>query len=235
MIFDTGTASQAALARAWFAENPTQLTRYGLKCLKRTMGESEICVLFRNNHYNTVMKQNGQLYTLVSAAGFLQCPRFVFQKLTPAGADIEAFDGSFVRLREIYPSTELMPATGAAFAADNAADCEVMPGRKRNVGRILAGTPGGSTAGPSSAGPSRAGPSRAGPRRASGSKAGNSGRPPQESERRRRRLKQEEIDRRYAKRVQAIYDAQNSEKLPIVGQTARQHEPSSALESCVLM
>ncbi len=69
-VFDTGTASQAGLAGAWFTAHATQLTPHGLQCLKEAMSESEIAVLFRNNHYNTVIKHEGDLYTLVSAAGF---------------------------------------------------------------------------------------------------------------------------------------------------------------------
>ncbi len=134
--------------------------------------------------------------------------------MTVAGADIEAFDGSFVPLRELYPSTELLPATGPpdVFPEPPSSSRD-----EQNEVRPVPIIPEGAEA---PAGTSDAEFAKM---------VAKSG----ETERRRRRLKQEEIDRRYAKRVQAIYDAHSS-ALPNVGQTAR-HEPSGALDGCILM
>ncbi len=58
---------QAALASAWFAQHATQMTAHGVKELERNVMENEISVLFRADHFSTIIKHNGQLYSLVSA------------------------------------------------------------------------------------------------------------------------------------------------------------------------
>lgn len=58
---------QAALASAWFAQHASQMTPHGVKELERTVMENEIGVLFRADHFSTIIKHNGRLYSLVSA------------------------------------------------------------------------------------------------------------------------------------------------------------------------
>eukprot|EP00041_Stephanoeca_diplocostata_P031124 m.962687 g.962687 ORF g.962687 m.962687 type:complete len:662 (+) comp23892_c0_seq16:306-2291(+) len=61
-----------AVAEQWLADNQSQLTIHGLCELHSTLADGEICVLFRNNHFFTLMKrQQGQeLLTLVTDQGF---------------------------------------------------------------------------------------------------------------------------------------------------------------------
>lgn len=57
----------AALASAWFAQHASQMTGHGVKELERNVMENEIAVLFRADHFSTIIKHNGRLYSLVSA------------------------------------------------------------------------------------------------------------------------------------------------------------------------
>ncbi|KAL7160223.1 hypothetical protein ABFS83_01G079000 [Erythranthe nasuta] len=61
--------------------NGSQLTVYGLSCLQDEVTEREICVFFRNNHFNTMFKYEGELYILATDQGFIDLPNLVWEKL----------------------------------------------------------------------------------------------------------------------------------------------------------
>jgi hypothetical protein len=44
--------------------------------------ERELCVFFRNNHFNTMFRYEGQLYILVTDQGYLHQPGLVWEKLS---------------------------------------------------------------------------------------------------------------------------------------------------------
>lgn len=81
------TYLQAARAEEWLARNATQLTRYGLRQLKSGMHDGEISVLFRNNHYSTIVRRGDSIYTLVSDLGFLHEADIVFETLNLDGGE----------------------------------------------------------------------------------------------------------------------------------------------------
>ncbi|XP_058085626.1 uncharacterized protein LOC131233064 isoform X3 [Magnolia sinica] len=59
----------------------SQLTTYGLSCLKGGLNERELCVVFRNNHFSTMFKFNGELYILITDEGYANQPGLVWEKL----------------------------------------------------------------------------------------------------------------------------------------------------------
>ncbi|KAL8064317.1 hypothetical protein ABFX02_01G081900 [Erythranthe guttata] len=67
--------------------NGSQLTVYGLSCLQDEVTEREICVLFRNNHFNTMFKYEGELYILATDQGFIDLPDLVWEKLNEVNGD----------------------------------------------------------------------------------------------------------------------------------------------------
>lgn len=79
----------------WFQRHSHQLTGFGLSQLHDGMRDDEIVVLFRNDHYSTMIKHNGNLYLLVSDLGYLRRPDIVFQKLVNAHGDGEFVNGKF--------------------------------------------------------------------------------------------------------------------------------------------
>ncbi|KAL9177784.1 hypothetical protein ABFS82_01G081400 [Erythranthe guttata] len=67
--------------------NGSQLTVYGLSCLQDEVTEREICVFFRNNHFNTMFKYEGELYILATDQGFIDLPDLVWEKLNEVNGD----------------------------------------------------------------------------------------------------------------------------------------------------
>ncbi|XP_044959884.1 ubiquitin carboxyl-terminal hydrolase MINDY-2 isoform X2 [Hordeum vulgare subsp. vulgare] len=64
-----------------------QLTVYGLFCLQEGLKERELCVFFRNNHFNTMFKYNGSLYLLATDQGFFSQTDLVWQRLDEVNGD----------------------------------------------------------------------------------------------------------------------------------------------------
>lgn len=52
--------------KSFLARSASQFTEYGLKHLKEILVEKSFAVLYRNDHFFTLYKNNGELYTLVS-------------------------------------------------------------------------------------------------------------------------------------------------------------------------
>ena len=61
---------QGMLVENFLSENASQLTKYGLEELRRGIKQEELCILFRNNHFSTLHRHEGILYTLVTDQGF---------------------------------------------------------------------------------------------------------------------------------------------------------------------
>ncbi|KAI3835466.1 hypothetical protein MKX03_034556, partial [Papaver bracteatum] len=64
--------------------NKNQLTIYGLCALQQGLEDGEFCVFFCNNHFNTMLKYNNELYVLITDQGYLSQPDFgvaVWEKL----------------------------------------------------------------------------------------------------------------------------------------------------------
>ncbi|KAK3434458.1 hypothetical protein EUGRSUZ_D01936 [Eucalyptus grandis] len=73
----------------------TQLTNYGLSCLQRGLKERELCVFFRNNHFSTMFKYEGQLYLLASDEVFLNEPDYAWEKFNKVNGDTMYVSGDF--------------------------------------------------------------------------------------------------------------------------------------------
>eukprot|EP00026_Physarum_polycephalum_P008431 Phypoly_transcript_08517.p1 GENE.Phypoly_transcript_08517~~Phypoly_transcript_08517.p1 ORF type:complete len:401 (+),score=48.01 Phypoly_transcript_08517:245-1447(+) len=79
-------ATQALLAEQFLNETATQLTYHGLTELHSGLRDEELCVLFRNNHFNTLYKHNGELFVLVTDQGYALEP-IVWEKLCQIDGD----------------------------------------------------------------------------------------------------------------------------------------------------
>ncbi|GLT78294.1 hypothetical protein SLA2020_498340 [Shorea laevis] len=75
------TPQEGELLRNFLKNNASQLTIYGLRCLKDGLKERELCVFFRNNHFSTMFKFEGKLYLLATDQGYLNQPDLVWEKL----------------------------------------------------------------------------------------------------------------------------------------------------------
>ncbi|XP_031125384.1 ubiquitin carboxyl-terminal hydrolase MINDY-2-like [Ipomoea triloba] len=81
------SAREGELIRNFLNANASQLTIYGLGCLQAGLKERELCVFFRNNHFNTMFKFEGELYILATDIGFLNQPNLVWEKLNEVKGD----------------------------------------------------------------------------------------------------------------------------------------------------
>ncbi|KAF2356139.1 MINDY deubiquitinase domain [Trinorchestia longiramus] len=81
---------KAVLCEEYLHATSSQLTVHGLFALGSTMGEEEVAVLFRNNHFSTIYKHKEQLYQLLTDQGFLT-EAAVWQTLSDVDASFSEF------------------------------------------------------------------------------------------------------------------------------------------------
>jgi len=86
---DEGAVHDALLAQQFLDSNPSQLTIYGLASLHDGLHNNQLAVLFRNNHFNVLLKREGGLYILVTDQGYLYEPDIVWEKLSNVDGDTE--------------------------------------------------------------------------------------------------------------------------------------------------
>ncbi|CAF1335830.1 unnamed protein product [Rotaria sp. Silwood1] len=84
---------ESYLIEQFLEENRSQLTHYGILQLNETMRDNQLAVFFRNNHFNTIWKNNKQLLLLVSDEGFANHKSIVFETLTDVDNDNSFTDG----------------------------------------------------------------------------------------------------------------------------------------------
>uniref|UniRef100_A0A0E0Q2K1 MINDY deubiquitinase domain-containing protein n=1 Tax=Oryza rufipogon TaxID=4529 RepID=A0A0E0Q2K1_ORYRU len=84
----------------------SQLTVYGLFCLQEGLNERELCVFFRNNHFNTMFKYNGSLYLLATDQGFFSQSDLVWQKLDEVNGDGVFLTSNFTPFKAENPRND---------------------------------------------------------------------------------------------------------------------------------
>ncbi|KAE8728043.1 putative homeobox protein knotted-1 [Hibiscus syriacus] len=92
---DEITPQQGELIRNFLKNNASQLTFSGLFCLQDGLKERELCVFFRNNHFSTMFKYEGELYLLATDQGYLNQPDLVWEKLNEVNGDTLFMTGNF--------------------------------------------------------------------------------------------------------------------------------------------
>ncbi|XP_038874614.1 uncharacterized protein LOC120067199 [Benincasa hispida] len=97
---------QGELIRNFLKNNASQLTFYGLFCLQDGLKERELCVFFRNNHFSTMFKLDGQLYLLATDQGYIHQPDLVWEKLNEVNGDTLFMTSNFKEFKVESPSNE---------------------------------------------------------------------------------------------------------------------------------
>ncbi|KHN25739.1 Protein FAM63A [Glycine soja] len=92
---DELTPEQGELIKSFLRNNASQLTFYGLFCLQDGLKERELCVFFRNNHFSTMFKFEGELYLLATDQGYINQPDLVWEKLNEVNGDTLFMTGNF--------------------------------------------------------------------------------------------------------------------------------------------
>ncbi|KAI3468820.1 hypothetical protein Pfo_025483 [Paulownia fortunei] len=92
---DRISVKQGEIIRNFMKNSASQLTVYGLFCLQDKVKERELCVFFRNNHFNTMFKYEGELYILATDQGYINQPDLVWEKLNEVNGDTVYMTGNF--------------------------------------------------------------------------------------------------------------------------------------------
>ncbi|XP_040986179.1 ubiquitin carboxyl-terminal hydrolase MINDY-1-like isoform X1 [Juglans microcarpa x Juglans regia] len=90
-----GLSQKGELIRNFLKNNASQLTIKGLFCLRDGLKERELCVFFRNNHFSTMFKFDGELYLLATDQGYINQPDLVWEKLNEVNGDTLFMTGNF--------------------------------------------------------------------------------------------------------------------------------------------
>lgn len=86
---------EGLLAYHFLSSTASQLTYHGLFSLQEGVKERELCVFFRNNHFNTIFKYEGALYILATDQGYYNQPNLVWEKLSEIEGDNQFSTGDF--------------------------------------------------------------------------------------------------------------------------------------------
>ncbi|KAM5572646.1 ubiquitin carboxyl-terminal hydrolase MINDY-1 [Rosa sericea] len=103
---DEITPQEGELIRNFLKNNASQLTFSGLFCLQEGLKERELCVFFRNNHFSTMFKINGELYLLATDQGYLNQHDLVWEKLNEVNGDTLFMTGNFKEFKVESQSNE---------------------------------------------------------------------------------------------------------------------------------
>lgn len=89
--------SDAPYLKSFLARSATQLTEYGLNHLREILVERSYAVLFRNDHFCTLYKNNGELFTLVTDSTYRNRKDINWQSLKSVnGSQDSYYTGNFI-------------------------------------------------------------------------------------------------------------------------------------------
>ena len=89
-------AIEVHLIETFLADSSHQLTIYGLEQLHAIIHDREICIMFRNNHFSTIIRHSENLYLLVTDLGYAITSSVVWEKLDVVDGDTEFCDSYFI-------------------------------------------------------------------------------------------------------------------------------------------
>jgi len=87
---------EGLLLPEWLDGSASQLTYYGLERLHAEVGESELVVFFRNNHFATLTKHKSELYLLATDLGYAREPLVVWERLNQASLFIYIYIYTYI-------------------------------------------------------------------------------------------------------------------------------------------
>ncbi|EDO19412.1 hypothetical protein Kpol_1002p59 [Vanderwaltozyma polyspora DSM 70294] len=110
----------ASYIKSFLARSATQLTEYGLKHLREVIMENSYAVLFRNDHFATIHKYNGELYTLVTDLGYKNNTNVIWQSLKSVnGSQDNFYTGQFIFTNAEPEERQLANAVSNPFSDQN--------------------------------------------------------------------------------------------------------------------
>ena len=95
---DSHTLVDGPKIYSWLQANQSQLTYAGLFQIHERLPDGEVGVLFRANHFSTIVKHNGSIYSLVTDESFGNLIEVVWERLDDTCGDTEYYPENFVRV-----------------------------------------------------------------------------------------------------------------------------------------
>ncbi|RUS90629.1 hypothetical protein EGW08_001626 [Elysia chlorotica] len=115
--------TQALTAEQFLERSASQLTYHGLAELSSVVKENELCVFFRNNHFNSLYRHNNELFLLVTDQGFLTESQVVWETLSNVEGDCHFTDATFRTYTKPVPSSEpILPDPNVAVGSPEQID-----------------------------------------------------------------------------------------------------------------
>lgn len=115
--------TQALTAEQFLERSASQLTYHGLAELSTVVKENELCVFFRNNHFNSLYRHNNELFLLVTDQGLLMESQVVWETLSNVEGDCHFTDATFRTYTKPAPSTEaILPDPNVAVGSPEQID-----------------------------------------------------------------------------------------------------------------
>lgn len=87
--------TRVLIAEEFLERTASQLTIHGLHELNSKIKDNEIGILFRNNHFLTLFKREGEIYTLVTDHGYLTEDNIIWETLDNIEGAGRFFDSNF--------------------------------------------------------------------------------------------------------------------------------------------
>ncbi|KAF8566620.1 hypothetical protein P879_08463 [Paragonimus westermani] len=120
---DPELKNQGALAEDFLDQTASQLTYHGLCELSSTVSEGQLAVFFRNNHFNTIFKNDGRIYVLVTDMGLINEPNIVWEALEDVDGNTQFVDSSFHLYSPVAPHEDVPPSHApVSDSRNNASD-----------------------------------------------------------------------------------------------------------------
>eukprot|EP00934_Nitzschia_sp_Nitz4_P007061 Nitzschia sp. Nitz4//scaffold12_size214221//148404//149952//NITZ4_001516-RA/size214221-augustus-gene-0.9-mRNA-1//1//CDS//3329535068//7051//frame0 len=113
------TAHKGSIVQHFLDRSASQLTQYGLDVLHEYLKDGDTVVFFRNNHFNTMTKNDGLLYLLVTDFGYANVPSVVWERLDVIDGDTEYVADTFKALEGPERSMGAAAATAEQLVANN--------------------------------------------------------------------------------------------------------------------
>ncbi|CAE6181765.1 unnamed protein product [Arabidopsis arenosa] len=93
------TQEEGKVIKEFLKDSASQLTWHGLYTLEDNVEEWELCVLFRNNHFSTMLKREEKLYTLVTDQGYQKKQDLVWERFNEINGNSAFFTGNFTEFK----------------------------------------------------------------------------------------------------------------------------------------
>lgn len=104
---ESKTFTEYIIVNDFLLSSSHQLTFCGLRALHSHLGEGEMSVFFRNNHFTTMTKKHGILYLLVTDLGYKNVPEVVWEKLDDISGNTDFVDQDFVKTKPLVDAGTL--------------------------------------------------------------------------------------------------------------------------------